>query len=147
MWVLVALALATQYRQTKYAVGRLASDARNPFAYVPTQRDIEGLGGWLQQLAAKAPQRTVEPIAVIGKEYWPLPWYLRSFKSIGYWQQPPANLADLPIVLCAPDSAAAVMTRLAATHTPRPRGLRDNVALTMFIRNDIWTAWMQPDAP
>ncbi len=145
--LLVSLTLISQYRQARYATGRLASDARNPFAYVPTRRDIEGIGPWMQQLAAKAPQHTVEPIAVIGSGYWPLPWYLRSFKSIGYWQQPPANLAELPMVLCVPESAEAVMTQLATTHTPRPRGLRDNVALTMFIRNDIWDAWMKPDEP
>lgn len=143
---LVGLALVSQVRQTRYATGRLASDARNPFAYVPTRRDIESVEPWLQQLAAIAPSKTVEPIAVIGSGYWPLPWYLRSFKTIGYWQEPPANLAQFPLVFCVPEATAAVMSQLAATHTPRPRGLRANVALTLFIRNDIWDAWMKPDS-
>ncbi|KAB2642000.1 MAG: TIGR03663 family protein [Verrucomicrobia bacterium] len=145
--VMVGLALVSQMRQTRYAVGRLASDARNPFAYVPTRRDIEGVEPWLQQLAKIAPQHTVEPIAVIGNGYWPLPWYLRSFNTIGYWQEPPANIADFPIVFCLPESTAAVMTQLASTHKQLFRGLRDNVELTLFIRNDIWDAWMQPDKP
>ncbi|MEI6604972.1 MAG: flippase activity-associated protein Agl23 [Verrucomicrobiota bacterium] len=145
--VLVCLALASQYRQTRYAIGRLASDARNPFAYVPTRRDLESVESWLPQLAAKAPQHTVEPLAVIGSGYWPLPWYLRSFKAIGYWQEPPPNIADFAIVFCVPESTAAVMTQLATTHQLLLRGLRDNVALSMFIRNDIWVAWKQPDEP
>jgi len=145
--VLVGVALVSQFRQTRYAIGRLASDARNPFAYVPTRRDIESVEPWLQQLAKKAPGQTVEPMAVIGSGYWPLPWYLRSFKAIGYWQEPPANIAEFPVVFCVPDSADAVMTQLATTHTPLPRGLRANVAVTLFIRNDIWAAWMKSDTP
>ncbi|KAB2637980.1 MAG: TIGR03663 family protein [Verrucomicrobia bacterium] len=145
--VSIGLTLVSQFRQTRYATGRLASDARNPFAYVPTRRDIEGIEPWLQQLAAKAPQHTVEPIAVIGSGYWPLPWYLRSFKLVGYWQEAPVNIAELPIVLCVPESTAALVTQLATTHKLLLRGLRDNVALTLFIRNDIWDAWMQPDVP
>ena len=147
VFLLVAVTLVSQFRQTRYATGRLASDARNPFAYVPTRRDIETVGPWLLELAKKAPDKTVEPIAVIGNGYWPLPWYLRSFHSIGYWQDPPANIAQFPVVFCVPESADAVMTQLATTHTPLPRGLRANVAITLFIRNDIWNAWMKPDSP
>lgn len=145
--VLVGLTLVSQFRQTRYAVGRLASDARNPFAYVPTRRDIESVETWLQQLTKMAAGQSVEPMAVIGTGYWPLPWYLRSFKAIGYWQEPPANIGEFPVVFCVPESADAVMTQLATSHTPLPRGLRANVAVTLFIRNDIWTAWMKSDTP
>lgn len=145
--VLVGLTVVAQFRQTRYATGRLASDARNPFAYVPTRRDIEAVEPWLQQVAKKAPQHALEPIAVIGNGYWPLPWYLRSFKAIGYWQDPPPDLDKFPVVFCVPDSSDAVVTQLAKTHTPLPRGLRANVSITLFLRNDIWSAWMSPDTP
>ncbi|MEI6654237.1 MAG: flippase activity-associated protein Agl23 [Verrucomicrobiota bacterium] len=145
--VLAGLTLVAQFRQTRYATGRLASDARNPFAYVPTRRDIEGVEPWLQQVAQKAPQHSLEPLAVIGNGYWPLPWYLRSFKTIGYWQSPPADLEKFPVVFCVPDSSDAVTKLLANTHTPLPRGLRANVSITLFLRNDIWKAWMNPDTP
>jgi predicted membrane-bound mannosyltransferase len=145
--LLAGLTLFSQVRQTRYACGRLASDARNPFAYVPTRRDIENVEAWLPQLAAKAPAKSLEPIAVIGSGYWPLPWYLRAFHTIGYWQDPPADLATFPLVFCVPESAESVMTQLATTHTPLPRGLRANVAVTLFIRNDIWQAWMTPEPP
>lgn len=147
LFVLAGLALVSQFRQTRYATGRLASDARNPFAYVPTRRDIESVEPWLQRLAAKAPNKTVEPIAVIGSGYWPLPWYLRSFDRIGYWPDAPPDIAEFPLVFCVQESAEAVMTQLATSHTPLPRGLRANVAVTLFIRNDIWSAWNQPETP
>jgi predicted membrane-bound mannosyltransferase len=142
--LLAGVALVSQFRQTRFANGRLASDERNPFAYVPTRRDVETIEPWLLQLAKKAPGNSLEPIAVIGSGYWPLPWYLRSFNNIGYWQEPPPKLEAFPLVFCVPESADAVIAKLAATHTPLPRGLRANVAITLFVRNDIWKAWMNP---
>jgi len=141
----VGLTLVSQFRQARFATGRLASDERNPFAYVPTRRNIEGVEDWLHQVAKTAPGGTVEPIAVIGTGYWPLPWYLRSFKTIGYWPAPPPGLEKMPIVFAVPDTEAAVTANLTATHTPLPRGLRANVAVTLYVRNDIWQAWMNAD--
>lgn len=138
----VGLVLGSQYRQTFYANGRLASDERNPFAYVPTRRNIESIEPWLHEVAKAAPGGTLEPIAVIGASYWPLPWYLRSFSTIGYWPQPPPGLDQMPLVFCVPETEAAVTADLAKTHTPLPRGLRANVSITLFVRNDIWQAWM-----
>lgn len=141
----IAFAAVTQFRQTRFANGRLASDERNPFAYVPTRRNIETVGPWLEKVAAVAPGKTVEPIAVIGTGYWPLPWYLREFHTIGYWTEPPSDLARFPIVFAVPEAETSVTPQLAATHTPLPRGLRANVAVTLYVRNDIWQAWTQAD--
>ena len=145
--LLVGVALVSQLRQTRYANGRLASDARNPFAYVPTRRDIEKVEPWLLRLAKYAPETSLEPIAVIGDSYWPLPWYLRSFRSIGYWPEPPADLEKFAVIFSVPESADAVMPKLANTHTLLPRGLRAEVSISLFIRNDIWNAWMNAEQP
>lgn len=145
--LLVIFTLYSQTRQTRFAIGRLASDERNPFAYVPTRRNIEAVEGWLHQVAAVAPGGSVEPIAVIGTGYWPLPWYLRSFKTIGYWPQPPPDLARMPVVFAVPEVAPAVSAELSATHTPLPRGLRANVSVILYLRNDLWEAWQNTDRP
>ena len=34
---------------------------------------------------------------------------------------------------------------LGASHTKLPRGLRANVAVTLYLRNDIWQLWMHTD--
>ena len=46
--------------------------------------------------ARSRPAVTLEPVAVIGSDYWPLPWYLRAFDQIGYWQKPPAGPGGIP---------------------------------------------------
>jgi uncharacterized protein (TIGR03663 family) len=144
-WIvaIAAIAIVTQTVQSRHATGRLASDERNPFAYVPTRQDIEDLEPWLKKLQAIAPGQSIEPIAVIGNGYWPLPWVLRSFENTGYWQNPPPNLAAMPIVLAMPEHAASVAKELEATHQPLPRGLRSGVPVMLFVKRDLWQLWMQ----
>ena len=142
---LAGIALITQFQQARAATGRLASDVRNPFAYVPTRRDVAKLESWLGELRKLAPGGTLEPVAVIGSDYWPLPWYLRSVGKTGYWNEPPPEIVQLPLVFAMPERAEAVMHALAESHMPLPRGLRADVPLHVFVRNDIWELWMNAE--
>ncbi|MDP3852000.1 MAG: TIGR03663 family protein [Luteolibacter sp.] len=146
--VLVALAGAsviTQFQQARVATGRLASDERNLFAYVPTRPDIEKLEAWLGALRTVAPSGTLERVAVIGREYWPLPWYLRSFEKTGYWYDPPPDLGKMPLVFAMPESVEEVMAALGGSHMPLPRGLRAGVPVYVFVRSDLWELWMKTE--
>jgi uncharacterized protein (TIGR03663 family) len=142
---LALVCVVTQFKQARAATGRLASDERNPFAYVPTRRDIERLESWLERLRGAVPAGTLEPVAVIGADYWPLPWYLRSFEKTGYWNEAPQDLEMLPLVFSMPDAAGAVSLRLEASHVALPRGLRPDVPVMLYLRNDIWDLWMNDD--
>ncbi|MEI6175704.1 MAG: flippase activity-associated protein Agl23 [Verrucomicrobiota bacterium] len=141
---IIAMACATtQFKQSRMATGRYASDVRNPYAYVPTQRDVETLEPWLRKLGDITPGGTVEPISVVGTDYWPLPWYLRTFEQTGYWPELPDKLAFMPLVFSSTNTSEKVMHELEKTHTLLPRGLRAEVPLLMFVRNDIWNRWME----
>jgi uncharacterized protein (TIGR03663 family) len=146
--VLTALAcfcLVTQFQQARAATGRLASNERNPYAYVPTRRDVEDLETWLTKLRASAPGGSLQPMAVVGSDYWPLPWYLREYQPIGYWREPPPGIATFPLVFAMPNAADALKQALTATHAELPRGLRANVPVVLYVRNDIWESWMKND--
>jgi predicted membrane-bound mannosyltransferase len=143
LMVLMLAAFSIQWIQSRHATGRLASDDRNPYAYVPTSEDIEELGPWLESLDRAVPDFSLEPIAVIGAEYWPLPWYLRHYKQIGYWSQPPASLERLPLVFSNDDLTEV----LAETHVPVPRGLRNDTPMTVWVREDFWEASLAVDSP
>lgn len=144
--ILAGFCIVTQFRQARAATGRLASDGRNPFAYVPTRREVEKLETWLGELRAVMPPGALEPVAVIGRDYWPLPWYLRAFEKTGYWSEPPPDIATFPLVFATPDAADAVGRALETTHVPLPRGLRDEVPVNLHVRNDIWEIWMNTDS-
>lgn len=143
--LLVTFTLGTQFHQSRKAAGRFASDERNPFAYVPTRNEMETLEPWLGQLREVAPGGALEPIGVIGSDYWPLPWYLRTFGKIGYWPTPSEDLTKLPLVFAMPEVETAVGDQLQQTHTPLPRGLRAGVPVTLFVRNDLWKTWKEKE--
>jgi len=144
-WVMAGVAVVgvgVLWPLSKVAVksaGRLASDARNPYAYVPTRPDVEKLEDFLNQLR---PLVDEDVVAVVGSDYWPLPWYLRSFPQVGYWVEPPEGLKDFPFVLAMPDAVDKAGEALEETHTLLPRGLRAEVPVWLMVRNDVWKRWM-----
>lgn len=143
--LVIAGGLYTQFKVCRYANNRYASDDRNPYAYVPTRMDVENLESWLLRFREVAPDGALEPVAVVGADYWPLPWYLRSFSRIGYWPQPVDAMKEMPLVLAMPETAGKTIRLLEDTHTGVPRGLRPEVPLQVFIRNDLWKLWMESD--
>ena len=145
-WVVVAgLVAVTGWHgvQAQRAAIRLAADGRNPYAYVPTSRDVTGLGKWLSEVKAVVPDTDNRPIAVIGEEYWPLPWYLRGVGEAGYWAALPEGGAEFPILIIMPTAYEEVSISLQETHTYIPRGLRDEFPVMVAIRNDIWEAYQE----
>lgn len=139
--------LFQQNRLSRYATGRFANDARNPYTYAPTSRDVESVREWMQALAKDLPPAALEPVGVVGTEYWPLPWYLRDFNAIGYWSEFDPAITDCPVVFAMPEVASEVNTQLEKTHVALPRTLRSQVPVMMFLRKDHWDKWIAPESP
>lgn len=139
----LALTFIPLWFQAKNTTGRYASDDRNPYAYVPTAGDIETLEPWLESIAAASPGTPMEPIAIIGNEYWPLPWYLRKYSKMGAWPEAPASLERLPVIFAMSD----LTDTLIETHVPIPRGLRTDTPMIVWIRNDFWDASVNQPNP
>ena len=57
----------------------------NPYAYAHTSEDLLGLPTELAQMAHQDGLASPR-IAVIAADPWPLPWYLRQYAQVGYWQ-------------------------------------------------------------
>lgn len=135
--VLLAAVLLFQVWQTQAAVFRFPADARNPLAYVPTSRDAEKLGARLRALHGKSAAFRAGRLAVVGRGYWPLPWYLRGMVPAGYFDQPPADLSGYAVVIAMPEHAGGVASRLETTHVASFHGLRHEVPLAVFLRGDV----------
>jgi len=64
------------------------------------------------------------------------------FNSIGYWDQAVVNMIDAPLVFAIEDYTQTTNALLSDSHIAFPRGLRANVSMTLYLRNDLWTKWI-----
>ena len=70
---------------TRKWVFQFPADEQNPYAYAHTGEDLARLPARLEQLARETTNSN-PLIAVVAADPWPLPWYLRKFSQVGYWQ-------------------------------------------------------------
>ncbi len=134
--------LAWQSYQTSFVH---FADPENPYVHSPTQPKITELVDMIQQLAKVAPEGRAVHIRVIWHDdyYWPLPWYLRQFERVGYWNHVPDE-AGAPIVISSPQVDEQLVLQLEKTHyTPYYYGVRHNVLAQLWVRDDLWEAHLR----
>ena len=79
-----------------------SADRRNPYVYAQTAPDLLNLVRKLEGIARVAPAGFETPVKVSapGSDYWPMPWYLRRFKQIGWYEKMPDD-PYAPIVVAS----------------------------------------------
>lgn len=132
------MVVAFQIHQARAAVFRFPNDARNPMAYSPTSGNVTSLGARLRALRDKSSAFRSGGIAVLGTGYWPLPWYLRGTAKAGYFKEPPPGVELFPVVIAMPESYLEAERRLSPTHKVFYNGLRSEVPVAVFVRQDVY---------
>jgi uncharacterized protein (TIGR03663 family) len=79
---MVAALIAHDTRQRVFAH---PADESNPYAYAQTSEGLLELPAEVAELARQNALASPR-IAVIATDPWPLPWYLRHFSEVGFWQ-------------------------------------------------------------
>ena len=125
--------------QARAASSRYAADPRNPLAYVQTVPDILKVPDRIAGLAAVSDRELT--IKVIGEEYWPLPWYLRSYPLTGYWNTIPAT-PDADVVVSTAGIQPELEKALKDDYFAETIGLRPGVVLIVRTRADLWEAYV-----
>ena len=75
--------------------------------------------------------------------YWPLPWYLRRFDNIGYYNSVPAD-ANADVVLTTQDFDEALTKKLDPTHIMTGfSAMRPGVFVESFVRMDLWEPYIK----
>jgi uncharacterized protein (TIGR03663 family) len=129
----------------------LGSDPANPWVYAQTGKDVFLIVQKLELLASTYPAGRAEmPIAIVSREnLWPLPWYLRRFKRVEWWNGV-SNTASLsPVYLITPDMEPALTRRLYEIPPPgqrelymnlfdQPVELRPGVELRGYAQLSVW---------
>jgi len=89
--LVVAAAVGHLGWQAWRATRDYAADYRNPYVYGHTSADIVNLLEQVHEVAAADPAGTQVRLNVMAPDsnYWPLPWYLRDFGQVGWWDNVP----------------------------------------------------------
>ncbi len=110
------------------------ADENNPYAYAHTSEDLLRLPARLEALARQ--NKWSNPrIAVVATDAWPLPWYLRKFSRVGFWQ-PGQETGPADLFITTADVSGPLADRL-KSFRPEYFGVRPEVLLVL---------WSPPDA-
>jgi uncharacterized protein (TIGR03663 family) len=110
-------------RQAYSSSYKFYADSRSPYVYAHPTTDVFTIAQRVEEIAQVDPNGREMIIHVIcpGKDYWPLPWYLRSFPNVGYWTEVD-NIKLPPVVIIAsPAIQPALMKKLSVFSPPSKR--------------------------
>ncbi len=146
IFVVLVVALGQLAFQAWRTDVRYGADPRNPYAYVHTSPDFLRLVKRIDDLAAVHPDRRNMLVKVVAGPYeqWPLPWYLRGMKRVGYWPtaREAAPLDAAPVVVASQDNTSALDAALGDRYVPEFYGLRPGVLLTVYIERSLWERFL-----
>ena len=125
------ITVATLFQQTWRSAFLRPADPRNPYAYVHSSPDVLKYRALADAARREFPG---QPVRVISEEYWPLPWYFRGLKDVGYYAEPPAD-CDGAMLVVSPQSVDAVRAKLKQRYEERILGLRPGVLSIVMSRD------------
>jgi len=126
----------------------LPADRANPWVYAQTSPDLLNLVEKVRNVAqAGQGDATLIKVITAGGDCWPLPWYLRQFDNVGYWQEVTGDPLA-PIVIASAKSDLKLDAQ--GTHVMVGYfALRPQVFLELYVERTLWENFLkkEKDAP
>ncbi len=99
------------------------ADNRSPYVYAHPTTDVFTIARRVEEIAEVDPNGREMIIHVIcpGKDYWPLPWYLRSFPNVGYWTEVDNVKPPAAVIIASAKVQPALMKKLSVFSPPGKR--------------------------
>lgn len=117
-------------------------DDQYPYVYAHTKRPMLAMVDQIDRIAKRLGTGSDTGIALVSPDYWPLPWYLRDYKKVGYYQQIVPTNEPLIIGSMAQEEQLKttygdryVLVPSAADEGAYP--LRPGVDLLLYVRKDV----------
>jgi uncharacterized protein (TIGR03663 family) len=113
------------------------------YVYAHTRRETLKLLDEINKVAQRTHQGSDTGITIVSADYWPLPWYLRDYKRVGYHgHMTPSNE---PIIIARQDQAEEVLTTFGDRYQQIQSGfntagsfpLRPGVDLLLYTRREL----------
>jgi len=129
------------------------ADSLNPYVYAHPTTEVFTIVEKIKEYASVHEDGYDIPIDVICREddYWPLPWYLRSFKRARWLNEVDNDAPSAPLIIASPDVEAALTDKLYSLTPLEERQmylylfdkpyyvwLRPTIKLKGFVRKDLW---------
>ena len=113
------------------------------YVYAHTRRETLKLLDEINKVAERTHQGKDTGITVVSADYWPLPWYLRDYKRVGYHGH--MTPSTEPIIIARQDQAAEVETTFGDRYQQIQSGfnlagsfpLRPGVDLLLYTRREL----------
>ncbi len=135
------------------------ADNCNPYVYAHPTTDVFAMVQRVQEIAGIHQDGINMQIQVICPEsdYWPLPWYLRSFTGVGYWDDVDMDVPAAPVIIASPSVEKELITKLYELPPPGKKNLyvplfdtymelRPQVELRGYVRKELWDRFQQSQA-
>jgi hypothetical protein len=86
----------------------------NPYVYAHPTKDVLTIAKRVEEVSRAYPAGRDMPVLVVCPEgdYWPLPWYLRSFKNVGYYNDVNEISSPAPVVIARASFQDRLISRL-----------------------------------
>ncbi|MCH7558095.1 MAG: TIGR03663 family protein [Planctomycetes bacterium] len=138
------------------------ADSLNPYVYAHPTTEVFTIAEKIEEYASVHEDGYDIPIDVICSQgdYWPLPWYLRSFKKIRWSNEVDNDTASAPLIIASPDVEAALTNKLYSLTPLEERQmylylfdkpyyvwLRPAIKLKGFVRKDLWDRYNKGPDP
>jgi hypothetical protein len=123
------LAAALIARDTLQRVFLHPADETNPYAYAHTSEDILDISPEIER-SARQNGIAAPRVAVIAQDSWPLPWYLRHFSQVGFWQ-PGQPVGEADFYITSSDAAELYKDQL-KRFRPEFFGVRPGVLILLW---------------
>jgi uncharacterized protein (TIGR03663 family) len=117
-------------------------DDRYPYVYAHTRRETLALVDEIDRISKRLKTGNDTGIALVSPDYWPLPWYLRDYKRVGYYQRIVPTTE--PIIIGSMAQEEELKANYGDRYVPVPSGvdegaypLRPGVDLLLYVRKDV----------
>jgi uncharacterized protein (TIGR03663 family) len=140
--VLLAAGAQLAWQAQRANSAKFCANERNPYVYAHTLYSVVDLTDQLDRLAAIHPQGHHLLIKVMVDNCWPLPWYLRRFDQVGYWDTVPDD-PDADVILASSKLQTELAPRLKGAYQINERGLRRDERLSVYIEQNLWNTFVQ----
>jgi uncharacterized protein (TIGR03663 family) len=155
-FLLVFFGLLLPAAQAYFGSYKYCAAPSNPYVYANPTTDVFNITRRIEEIAQVHPDGRNIYIQVIcpAGDYWPLPWYLRSFPNVGWWSDVDENVPAAPVIIASPSVVSALTRKLYELPPPGKKNLyvplfdsytelRPGVELCGFVTKDLWDRLLQ----